>query len=80
MMRYLQHRYPKVFRTEKNISKVDPMDDPLKLYSRSTATMIKYAAETEEEVNRTTYTVVLQQMNDMAEENDRIKEMNKKHK
>ena len=78
MMAKLAKDYPKVFRTSKATSKPTD-DDPLKLYSRSTATMIKYSGTTEEEVNRRTYTVVLQMINDMADENDQVKEMRSKH-
>lgn len=80
MMRYLSRQYPKVFRTEKKIGKADPLNDPLKLYTRSTTTMIKYTGASEEEVNRTSYSIVLQQMQDMADENDRMKEIQNSRK
>lgn len=76
MMRHLQIQFPKVFRSAE-VSSKSPFDDPFSLYTRSTTTMVKYAASNEEEVNRTTYTIILQHMQDMAEENDRIKEMTK---
>lgn len=76
MMLHLQRQFPLVFRKEK--IKGDGKDaDPLALYTRSTATMIKYTAANEEDVNRTSYTVILQHINDMAEENKRIEEMKK---
>ena len=78
MMLYLSRQYPKVFRKEK-VGKAND-DDPLKLYTRSTTTMIKYAASNEDEVNRTTYTIILQHINDMAEENERIEQMKKNSK
>lgn len=77
MMHYLAKQYPKVFKKEKVSG--GEADDPLKLYTRSTTTMIKYAATNEEEVNRTTYTIILQHINDMAEENERYEQMKKKH-
>lgn len=80
MMRYLSRQYPKVFRTEKKIGKADPLNDPLKLYTRSTTTMIKYTGASEEDVNRTSYSIVLQQMQDMADENDRMKEIQNSRK
>lgn len=76
MMRYLSKLYPKVFKKEKVAG--GEADDPLKLYTRSTTTMIKYAATNEEEVNRTTYTIILQHINDMAEENERYEQMKTK--
>lgn len=77
MMLYLQKRYPKVFTVSK-VGKADREDDPLALYTRSTTTMIKYAAANEEEVNNTSYTIILQHMQDMAEENERIEKMKSK--
>ena len=50
MMKYLSKQYPKVFRTEKKIGNTSS-EDPLKLYTRSTTTMIKYGGMSEEEVN-----------------------------
>lgn len=79
MMGYLSKQFPKVFRTNKEVGKQTGSDDPLRLYTRSITTMIKYAAESEEEVNRTTYTVILQHMQDMADENDRIRDIKKRH-
>lgn len=76
MMLHLQRQFPLVFRREK--IKGDGKDaDPLALYTRSVATMIKYTAANEDEVNRTSYTVILQHINDMAEENKRVEEMRK---
>lgn len=77
MMRHLQIQFPKVFKSAEVSSKSSTFDDPFSLYTRSTTTMVKYAASNEAEVNRTTYTIILQHMQDMAEENDRIKEMTK---
>lgn len=78
MMNYLSKQYPKVFKKEK-VGKASD-DDPFKLYTRSTTTMIKYSQSNEEEVNRTTYTIILQHINDMAEENERIEQMKSSHK
>lgn len=77
MMHHLQREFPKVFRSSEVKAIVPTDDDPFTLYTRSTTTMIKYAAANEHEVNETTYTIILQHMQDMAEENDRIKEMKK---
>lgn len=79
MMLHLQHQFPKVFRRDKVGSK-SADDNPFQLYTRSTTTMIKYAAANEDEVNHTTYTIILQHIQDMAEENDRVEAMRKSHK
>lgn len=77
MMKYLSRQYPKVFRSGKPDSRPS---DPLSIYTRSTTTMIKYTGGSEEDVNNTTYTIILQHINDMADENDRVKEMQQKYK
>ena len=77
MMHYLQREYPKVFRSSEVKPIVPEDDNPFTLYTRSTTTMIKYAAANEREVNDTTYTIILQHIQDMADENDRIKDMKK---
>lgn len=76
MMKYLSRQYPKVFRSGKPDSRPS---DPLSIYTRSTTTMIKYTGGSEEDVNNTTYTIILQHINDMADENDRVKEMQQKY-
>lgn len=76
---HLSKQFPKVFKREK-FARTSPDDDAFKLYTRSTTTMIKYAGSNEEEVNNTTYTIILQHLNDMAEENERVEEMKRKHK
>lgn len=75
MMHYLSQQFPKVFKSTK--VSIGGSDDPFTLYTRSTTTMIKYAATNEDQVNHTTYTIILQHMNDMAEENERIEAMKK---
>ena len=75
MMHHLSQEFPKVFR--RNKVSIGGSDDPFTLYTRSTTTMIKYAATNEDQVNHTTYTIILQHMNDMAEENERIEAMKK---
>lgn len=76
MMLYLQSKFPKVFRQEA-VGKSSGNDDAFVLYTRSTTTMIKYSATNESEVNNTTYTIILEHINDMAEENERIEKMKK---
>lgn len=75
MMHHLAQQFPKVFKSAK--VSLGGSDDPFTLYTRSTTTMIKYAATNEDQVNHTTYTIILQHMQDMAEENERIEAMKK---
>lgn len=75
MMHHLAQQFPKVFKSTK--VSIGGSDDPFTLYTRSTTTMIKYAATNEDQVNHTTYTIILQHMQDMAEENERIEAMKK---
>lgn len=72
LMQYLSRKYPKVFKKE-SVGSAD--EDPLSVYTRSTTTMIKYTSSNEEQVNNTTYTIILQHINDMAEENERIEKI-----
>ena len=50
----------------------------LTLYTRQTATMEKYLSTNEEQLNHELYTNVLQHMQDMVDESDRMKEMSRK--
>ncbi len=76
MMNYLHKQYPKVFKNadpKKQIS-----TNPLELYTRTTATMEKYLGIKEDDVNRETFTVVLQHINDMVREQEEMEKLNKK--
>lgn len=77
MQHHLQHCYPKCFKRGNSTPKRD-VTDPLSVYSRSIATLEKYSGSDEETINRKTYTVVLQQLNDMVMENEEYERM--KHK
>lgn len=73
MMHYLQRHYPRCFKTQKTEGKIA---NPLELYTRTTATMEKYLGLDEDKVNRQSFQIVLQHMEDMAresEEMDKIK-------
>ena len=74
MQHYLQHRYPKCFRRGGGSGGND-RQDPLSLYSRSIATLEKFSGSDEETINRKTYSVVLQQFNDMVEQNEEYEKM-----
>ena len=75
-MNWLQKKYPKVFK--KSPTKGQAQSNPLEVYTRTTATMEKYLGINEEEMNRELYTNVLQHLQDMMDESDRMKELNKK--
>ena len=75
-MNWLQKKYPKVFKSTN--PKKNTVANPLALYTRQTATMEKYLGINEEELNRELYTNVLQHLQDMMDESDRMKELNNK--
>lgn len=73
MQNYLKRRYPKCFK--KGSPGGNDKQDPLSLYSRSIATLEKFTGSDEETINQKTYTVVLQQFNDMVEQNEEYEKM-----
>lgn len=75
-MNWLQKKYPKVFKSTN--PKKNTVANPLELYTRQTATMEKYLGINEEELNRELYTNVLQHLQDMMDESDRMKELSNK--
>ena len=75
-MKWLEKKYPKCFRSSE--PKKHAKTDPLTLYTRQTATMEKYLSTNEEQLNHELYTNVLQHMQDMVDESDRMKEMSRK--
>ena len=75
-MNWLQKKYPKVFKSTN--PKKNTVANQLELYTRQTATMEKYLGINEEELNRELYTYVLQHLQDMMDESDRMKELNNK--
>ena len=58
--------------------KKNTVSNPLELYTRQTATMEKYLGINEEEMNRELYTNVLQHLQDMMDESDRMKALENK--
>lgn len=76
VMNYLQRKYPKAFK--KDDPKRQATVNPLELYTRTTAVMEKYLGIDEEKLNRETYTVVLQHINDMAREQEEMDRLNRK--
>ena len=75
-MNWLQKKYPKVFRS--GSPKKNAVSNPLELYTRQTATMEKYLGINEEEMNRELYTNVLQHLQDIMDESDRMKALENK--
>lgn len=75
-MNWLQKKYPKVFKSSN--PKKNVIANPLELYTRQTATMEKYLGINEEELNRELYTNVLQHLQDMMDESDRMKALESK--
>lgn len=76
MMNYLKGKYKNAFK-EANLKKQSSVN-PLELYTRTTATMEKYLGIKEEDVNRETFTVVLQHINDMVREQEEMDKLNNK--
>lgn len=70
MMGYLQKKFPRVFK--ESDPKRSGSVNPLEIYTRTTATMEKYLGIHEKELGRETYTNVLQHLNDMMEENEKL--------
>lgn len=77
-MNWLERKYPKCFR--KGDPKKHAKTDPLTLYTRQTATMEKYLGINEEELGHELYTNVLQHLQDMMDESDRMKALDNKKK
>lgn len=77
-LNWLQKKYPKVFNSSS--PKKNAMANPLELYTRQTATMEKYLGIHEEALNRELYTNVLQHLQDMMDESDRMKALENKGK
>lgn len=76
MMNYLKRVYPKCFKAEN--PKKQKQVNPLELYTRTTATMEKYLGIDEEKLNHELFTVVLQHIQDMVADNERMEKMNRK--
>lgn len=79
LMRYLQQKYPHCYKTDKP-SKRTRRSNPLELYVRTTATIEKYIGLNEEEVNRQSFHVILQHLEDMARESEETERLNRKYK
>lgn len=76
IMAWLGHTYPKVFK--KQDTKEQKYVNPLELYARTTATIEKYVGINADDVEREPYTTVLQQMQDMAMQNEEMERIKAK--
>lgn len=79
LMKYLQKQYSRCFKPQKP-GRQSKRQNPLELYTRTTATMEKYIGLNEREVNHQSFHVILQHMEDMAKEAEEMKRMNSKYK
>lgn len=71
MMGYLQKKFPKVFK--KGNPKKQQQVNPFDVYTRITANLEKYLnGVNEEQINNETYTVMLEHLNQMMEEHERM--------
>ncbi len=80
IMGWLGKTYPKVIKMQPTKNKSAKPVNPLELYARTTATMEKYIGLSAEEVEREPYTTILQQMEDIARNNEEMERIRKKHK
>lgn len=76
MMNYLKRKYPKCFKRgePKNQAQVNPLE----LYTQTIATMEKYLGFDEKTVNDELFTIVLEQINRMITDNERMDKLNSK--
>lgn len=79
MMHYLHKTFPKVFKKQK-VSKDRKAQNPLELYTRTTATMEKYISSNAADVDREPYTVILQHLEDISRHNEEMERINAKMK
>lgn len=71
MMAYLQRKFPKVFK--KGNPKKQQQVNPFEVYTRVMTNLEKYLGGiSEEQINNETYTVMLEHLNDMMEEHERM--------
>lgn len=71
MMSYLQRKFPKVFK--KGNPKKQQQVNPFEVYTRMMTNLQKYLnGASEEQINNATYTIMLENLNDMMEEHERM--------
>ncbi len=79
MMAYLGKTFPKVFKKQ-SVGRNERPSNPLEIYTRTTATMEKYLSMTARDVDREPYTTILQQLEDIARNNEEVERINKRMK
>lgn len=76
IMQWLGRTYPRVYK--KQPTKGKKLVNPLEVYARTTATMEKYIGINAKEVDAEPYTTIIQQMEDIAKQNEEFERMRKK--
>ncbi len=77
IMHTLQKRYPHVFKVQK-VSKKQLPSSAMEIYSATIATMQKYVGINEQDCNNQSYSLVLEQLERMAKENEELERIRKK--
>ena len=82
MMAEMQRKYKRCFKSSSVNRKPSAANSqlPIDLYTRSTATLQKYLAQTEEQINQQPCRVILQHLDDMAREAEELEKINKSHR
>ena len=73
IMHTLARRYPHVFKVQK-VNNTNPQN-PMEIYTATTATMQKYAGLTEDQVNTQSYSLVLEHLERLSKENEEMEKM-----
>lgn len=78
VMHMLSKRYPHVFKVQKLKRGQKQPTTPLEIYTATTATMQKYVGLTEEQVNRQSYSLVLEHLERLSKENEEMERIRSK--
>lgn len=78
VMHSLSKRYPHVFKVQPVKKRTGHPHTPLELYTATVATMQKHAGLTEDDVNRQSYSLVLEHLERIAVENEEIEKTRRK--
>ena len=81
-MHYLQQKFPRCFKpaSKKTSNRKSQTSNPLDFYVSITATMQKYLQLDEDKVNAQTFYLTLEQLERIANENEEMEKISKKHK
>lgn len=80
MMLYLSRTFRRVFKRQDVDGEEHRRMNPMEIYTRTTATMEKYLSMTAADVDNEPYTVILQQLEDIANQNAEMERINKQMK